>query len=36
VYRSVVITIAGSIVLCSVNDRKKRGERGKGCIRLLG
>jgi hypothetical protein len=26
VYESAVITIAGSIVLCSVNDRKKRGE----------
>ena len=35
VYRSAVITIAGTIVLCSVNDRKERGGRGERGVRVV-
>ena len=35
VYGSAVITIAGSIVLCSVNDRKERGGREERGVRVV-
>jgi hypothetical protein len=35
VFRSAVITIAGSIVLCSMNDRKERGGRGERGVRVV-